>query len=204
MKKPQTRSPRPVATPPARRSFVSGWDEIVYLYHRLLYWFYGRSSPARARPFAKRLERLLRREAADHQTIKGEECWSLIHELKGKYPRAIAYRLSEIRLMKRILRAKDREERAGKAGLHYWPHNPSDLAERLAILAILYTHAGDPKRARASIKEARRLSEVHGFEFESQELFDDLIGPAKESAAIRKPSTMTPKKSRETRSRSLP
>ena len=189
MKTPPNSPLRRVAPPPARRSFVSGWDEIVYLYHRLLHWFYGRSSPARARPFARRLERLLRREAADHQAIKGEECWSLVHELKGNLPRAIEYRLSEIRLMKRLLAAKEREEKGRSGARHYWPHNHSDLAERLAILAILYSHSGDLRRARASIKAAKRLSEVHGFEFDSQELFDDLVIPEKIGSGTPKPPT---------------
>lgn len=138
--------------------------------------------PSRARPFAKRLERLLRREATSHETIKGEECWSLVHELKGNLRKAIEYRKSEIRLMKRLLAARSREEKAGAGGRHYWPDDYSDLADRLALLAMLYTRAGDTKSAVASIKAAARLAETHGFVLESQELFDDLVSPGKDDS----------------------
>lgn len=188
MKKPASDSSPRLASPPARRTFVSGWDEIVYLYHRIVHWFYGQGSPARARPFAKRLERLLRREAADHQAIMGEECWSLVYELKGNLRKAIEYRLSEIRLMKWLLAAKAREEKSGSVERHYWPVDHPALADRLAILAILYNQSGDAKHARASIKAAKRLAEVHGFDFASPALFDDLVGPAKGGAAARPPT----------------
>jgi hypothetical protein len=46
--------------PPGRRKFAGAWDEIGYLYDKLLYWLYERQLAAKARPYAKRLERLLR------------------------------------------------------------------------------------------------------------------------------------------------
>lgn len=35
--------------PPDRRKFADGRDEMEYLYHKLLYWFYGRQDRRRAR-----------------------------------------------------------------------------------------------------------------------------------------------------------
>ena len=90
--------------------------------------------------------------------------------------------------MRRLLAARSREEKAGEGGRHYWPDDYSDLADRLAILAMLYTNAGDTKSALASIKAAARLAETHGFVLESQELFDELVSPGKDDG---EPDTRT-------------
>src|SRR5437660_8911079 len=78
------------------------WDDIRALYDKFLYWYYEQENPKVARPFALRLERLLKKASPHHETILGEECWSLIYELKGNYKKAIRYRENEIRLIERL------------------------------------------------------------------------------------------------------
>src|SRR4051794_29428862 len=88
--------------PPNRHKFKTDWDEIVYLYEKLLYWLYQRADPAKARPYVRRLEQLLPKADPGHDAILGEECWSLIYEAKGDLRRAIEYRENEIRLIRQL------------------------------------------------------------------------------------------------------
>src|SRR4051812_20364850 len=88
--------------PADRRKFANEWDEIGYLYDKLLYWLYQREDSRKARPYAKRLERLLPKAAPENDAIFGEECWSLVHETNGNLRKAIEHRENEIRLIRRL------------------------------------------------------------------------------------------------------
>src|SRR5438067_2514311 len=90
------------SNPPLRRKFAGAWDEIRYLYDKLLYWLYQREEAGKARPYAERLERLLAKADPDQQTILGAESRSLIHEVRGDYRNAIKHREREIRLIRRL------------------------------------------------------------------------------------------------------
>ncbi len=79
------------------------WREIDDAYHKLLYWYYDRQNLAKARPIARRLERLLSEVSSDQQTILREGAWSLVLECKSDLLGAIKRRENEIRLMKRLL-----------------------------------------------------------------------------------------------------
>src|SRR5438093_7196503 len=92
-------TPKP---PPTRRAFADPRDELDYLYHKLLYWFYERGDARKARPFAERLRRLLRVASPGNNAIFGEECRSLIDEVKGDRRSAIAHRENEIRLIRQL------------------------------------------------------------------------------------------------------
>ena len=70
--------------------------EIDDFYHKLLYWYYDRQNLAKARPIARRLERLLSEVSSDQQTILGEGAWSLVLECKGDLFGAIQRRENEI------------------------------------------------------------------------------------------------------------
>ena len=63
------------------------WREIDDVYHQLLYWYYDRENLQKARPIARRLERLL--SEVNSQTILGESAWALVLECKGDLPGAI-------------------------------------------------------------------------------------------------------------------
>src|SRR5260221_12694906 len=78
------------------------WDQIRILYENLLHWFYEQEDMDEARRQAAKLERLLKKLSPHHETILGEECWALIHELKGNYKQAIKFRENEIRLIQRL------------------------------------------------------------------------------------------------------
>ena len=116
------------------------WDEIRALYDKILYWFYEQEDAAEARVYARKLEPLLKKVSPHHETILGEECWSLVHELKGNYREAIRYRENEIRLIERL-----HELAAGKPNGHaiLKRYDHADLCDRLELLAILEKLEGD-------------------------------------------------------------
>src|ERR1043166_6342025 len=62
-------------SPPTRHKFAHEWDEIKYLYYKLIYWFYGRKDRRRPLQYGGRWEELLRAVSASHEAIRGEECW---------------------------------------------------------------------------------------------------------------------------------
>ena len=78
-----------VKSPPQRRRFANDWDEVAYLYDKLIYWLYQRENAGKARPFAIRLERLLPKVDPDHEAIRGAECRSLVDEAKGDLPKVL-------------------------------------------------------------------------------------------------------------------
>src|SRR5262249_50628769 len=89
--------------PPTRRRFATPWDEIQYLREKVLFWFYGtRSRPDRARPFARRLAKLLPAVDSKQESILGQECRSLICELNGDLAGAIRHREREITRIRRL------------------------------------------------------------------------------------------------------
>ncbi len=162
--------------PVNRRKFVSAWDEIMYLRSKLLHWFYGLTySRARARPFALRLEQLLRSARVGHGAIMAEECWSLVHEVKGDLRSAIKYRRSEIRLWKRFFSLPSFSPADAAIFGDY-----SDLADRLILLAMLYSAADNKKRAIQSLEEARVLAAEHDFPFEGDDLMRDMTSARSE------------------------
>ncbi|HEX7378938.1 MAG TPA: hypothetical protein VF278_17590 [Pirellulales bacterium] len=78
------------AKPPLkRRTFANDWEEIEYVYQKLLYWLYTRENSRRAMPYADRLAPLLIAADSNGDSILGQECWSLIHEAKGDLDKAI-------------------------------------------------------------------------------------------------------------------
>ena len=159
------------AKPPLkRRKFASGWDEIQYLYQKLLYWLYGREDAVKAAPYAERLARLLPVVDAAHDAIFGEECWSLIYETRSDISKAIEYRESEIRLMRRL---HDLCRDSANDSLALQDRGFCDLSDRLDLLAVLYHASGNRDRAIALLRESKRLCEEHGIEFDGDDLLDE-------------------------------
>lgn len=154
----------------SRRKFRGAWDEIDYLYMKILHWFYDQEDRRKALPYCARLQALLERTPDAHEAIFGEECWSLICEVRGDLTAAIAYREREIELMKRLLRI------AAKS-----PHRDyicrdrdySDLSDRLDLLAILYHDTGDLGKAIQVLKDSRQLCRRHGIRFDGADLLRD-------------------------------
>jgi DNA polymerase III delta prime subunit len=156
--------------PPDRRTFADAWDEVGYLYDKLLYWLYQRANRAKARPYARRLERLLPSADPGHDAIFGEECWSLVHEAKGDLPRAIESRENELRLIRRLYEVslgKPYEESALK-GYGY-----DDWSDRLDLLAILYHDSGALDKAITILQKSKKLCEAHGMEFDGEDLLQE-------------------------------
>jgi tetratricopeptide (TPR) repeat protein len=158
--------------PPTRHKFHSQWDEIVYLYDKLLYWLYQRNASQKARPYAERLEYLLSAADPKHEAILGEECWSLLNEAKGNFHAAIRYRINEIRLirkLRRVSRGKPFERFALNS------YGIEDLSDRLDLLAILYHDAGDLQKAIRTLQESKQICAENSINFDGGELLEDYL-----------------------------
>src|SRR5262249_47182643 len=136
--------------PPTRRKFASEWDEIDYLYHKLLYWLYERAQPAKALPFARRLEQVLDSAPGGEEAIRGEECRSLICEAKGDLRGAIKHRANETRSIRRLHKLARDGSSWDYVKRHY---GYDDLSDRLDLLAALYHDAGDLEQAIRALEE---------------------------------------------------
>src|SRR5262249_26052563 len=150
-------------SPPTRRKFKSEWDEITYLYHKILHWFYPLRDRSKALRFCKRLEVLLKKVASSHEAIFGEECWSLLYEVKGDLPKAITYRKSELKLIKKLWKISEKSPSRDYVLQRY---DYSDFSDRLELLAILYHDAGDLDRAIDVLEESKRFCEAHQIRFD--------------------------------------
>jgi hypothetical protein len=151
--------------PESRRKFRSEWDQIDYLYHKMLYWFYGPPhSVARAKPFARRLKPLLDAHAGTPEAILGESAWSLYHEVQGNLPLAIKHRENEIRLIRKLLRLCEAQK----------CYDVADLISRMELLALLYDQDGDTPQARRLLRKARALCAEHRLPFEGEDLLAEI------------------------------
>jgi hypothetical protein len=153
-----------------RRKFESDWDEIRYLYRKVLYWVYDQGDRRRAARFGNRLRRLLRRQVF-HNSIFAEECRSLIDEVNEKLDSAIQHRENEIRLIRKLWRS-------GK--LNPLPesvldkYKPADLSDRLDLLAILYDSAGRTDEAVGVLKESKALCKKYKIPFDGADMLAEL------------------------------
>jgi hypothetical protein len=159
-------------SPRTRRKFAGEWDEIDYLYHKLLHWLYEQGKPRKARPFAERLERLLAQATAGAESIRTEECRSLIGEAKGDLAKAVKHRENEIRLIRRLHELASRGPGAEYALRRY---GYDDLSDRLDLLATLYHDRGNLDRAINVLRDSRQLCKAHGLPFDGQDLLDEYL-----------------------------
>lgn len=143
-----------------RRKFDGDWDQVLYCYQKILFWFYSRRNRSKAGRFCQTLEPLLKRVAGKHEAIKGEECWSLLYEVRGELDKAIFHRRNEIRLIKRLQKIKPRMEDYG----------PNDLADRLILLGILCKDSNDIRQAIKAVMEAKRICTRNRIRFDSSDL----------------------------------
>ena len=152
--------------PSTKRKFASEWDEIDYLYHKILYWFYPVRDRAKALKFSKRLESLLKRFASRHEAIFGEECWSLVYEVKGDLDKAIEHREREIKLIQRLWAISKDPPAKEIVRARY---DASDLSDRYDLLAILYHERGDLDKAIQILIESKAICDEHGIRFDGKD-----------------------------------
>lgn len=158
--------------PPDRRRFATAWDEIGYLYDKLLYWLYQREDSARARAYATRLERLVSRADPRQEAIFGQECSSLVCEALGDHGKAIEHRENEIRLIRK-LHAVSRDIRSHESSLK--AYSWVDLSDRLDLLAILYHDSGALQKAIATLRESKQLCTSHGLRFDGDDILQEYL-----------------------------
>jgi hypothetical protein len=171
--------------PPTRRRFYHEWDAIDYYYHKVLYWFYQQHDRRRALKFCAPLERILQEAAADHEAILGEAAWSLLYEVKGDLSKAIHYRQSEIKLIRRLWEISRGAPDEDIALEHY---GPSDLSDRFDLLAILYHEAGDLDKALSVLQESKQLCDEHGVRFDGKDLLRDYLAEKKQLSSQTRPA----------------
>ena len=155
---------------------VRTWRKIDDIYHQLLHWSYDKQNLQRARPIAKRLERLLSEVTSDHQTILGEGAWSTVLECKGDLVGAIKHRENEIRLMKRLFQISSKAPDPKAILKHY---DFTDLSDRLDLLAILYHDAGNLEQAIKVLRQSKSFCENHGIPFDGKNLLQDYLAEQK-------------------------
>jgi tetratricopeptide (TPR) repeat protein len=161
-----------VKAPSQRRKFANEWDEVGYLYDKLLYWLYQRENAGKARSYAKRLEELLPKADAHHEAIFGEECWSLVYETKGNLLKAIQHRENEIRLIRRL---REISGNATHERLALKDYGYDDLSDRLDLLATLYHDSGQLDRAIHTLQESKRLCEEHAIAFDGEDMLREYL-----------------------------
>jgi hypothetical protein len=161
-----------VKPPKVRRKFADQWDEIGYLYDKLLYWLYQRADAGKARLFAQRLELLLPKVTSEHQGIFGEECWSLLYEAKGDLPNAIKHRENEVRLIRRLheISRNSRHE-----DLVHKRYGPADLSDRLDLLAVLWHDSGHLDEALSLLNESKQVCKKHGIKFDGEDIYQEYL-----------------------------
>jgi tetratricopeptide (TPR) repeat protein len=166
----------PSECPPSRRKFHHEWDAVEYFYHKILYWFYQRQDRGSALRFCDQLEKRLQSTSSSHEAILGEAAWSLLWEVKGNLPKAIKYRESEIKLIKRLW-----EISLGTPGedIAFERYDASDLSDRLDLLATLYHDAGNLDKAISILRESERFCKAHRIRFDGQDLLRDYLAEKK-------------------------
>jgi len=157
--------------PPIRYKFANEWDELEYLYHKLLYWLYEREDARKARPYADRLKRLLPKADPNHQAIFGEECWSLVYETKGDLRKAIEHRKNEIRLIRRL---HEISRNAPYEDLILKDYGYDDLSDRLDLLAVLYQQSGHLDQAMDTLIESKQLCQERGIKFDGGDILKQI------------------------------
>ena len=182
------RSPARLTSEPntdnGRGTYAHAWEEIRDVYHKILDAYYEGRSRRRALRYVPRLQELLRLEAADHGAIFGEECWSLVSELRGDVSAAIKYRRNEIQLIRKLWKTlPGSPDIVRKAILE--DYGPADLADRYDLLAILYHDAGQLRKAIKTLWQSRELCELHGIKFDGKGLLRDFLAEYRSTRVAR-------------------
>jgi hypothetical protein len=164
-----------------RRKFAHDWDEITFLYHKVLSWLYARQDRPKALQFCDRLEKLLQKASPKHDAVFGEECWSLLSEARGKLAEAIKYREHEIALIKKLRRVSHKSSTRSFVLRGY---DIGDLSDRLDLLAILYHDTGDLEKALTVLRQSKALCTTHGIQFDGEELLHEYLSERKAFAEV--------------------
>jgi hypothetical protein len=156
--------------PPTKRRFRNAWDQIDYLYHKALFWFYERCDRRQAMRFARRLKRLVAKTDPQAETILGMSCRALIAELEGDLRKAIQCREREIEFIERFLR--DGIVPGVSTGY-------DDVSDSMDLLAIHYWDLGDLTKALEILDQSKRYCAEHGIPFDGQDIVDEVHGELK-------------------------
>jgi len=152
--------------PPTRRKFFHAWDEIDYLYNKILYWAYEVQSWRRAGDFSSRLKALLSLHDPNCRAILGASARTLIAEVEGDFSTAIKYRKREMGLIAKL-------RKIGGPGTQDF--GPEDISDRMDLLAGLHWDAGNLRKAQELLEESREYCEKNHVPFDGGEMLEELI-----------------------------
>jgi hypothetical protein len=150
--------------------------ELDKLYGKLVYWLYDRRNVRHARPFADRLEAVLKRYRQTPEAIFIEECRSLVCEAKGDLENAIKHRENEIRLIRRLHLIS---QNTPDAKYVFDQYDYTDLSDRLDLLAMLYHDGGDLNKAISTLLESKHYCQEHGIGFDGEDILREYLGGRK-------------------------
>ena len=168
--------------PPSRKKFENDWDELKYLYHKILYWFYNRGVRRKAYEFRDRFAQVTKKLALQHPDgILIEECWAILNELDGNLASAIDHREREIELILRLWNVSINTPAREHALFGY---GVDALCDRLELLSILYHDAGKLDRAIVHLVESQRLCQSAGIPFEGHDLLTDYLDEREPRLAV--------------------
>ena len=131
---------------PNRRVFSSRWDEIDYLYFKAGHWMFIRGQYGRARPFIRRLRRLVRGQGNNMSTLPAK---GLLADWDGDLRKELHYKKVEVGVLMRLL----------KLGTDFSGCGPSDVLDEMEILALLYE---DNRRRSDALKAADQCEAFAG------------------------------------------
>lgn len=173
MKKILPKTTRLAKAPPNKRRFDSSWDELWYLYYKMLYWDYRRQRPSRAKPFARRAHKLMARMKNVRASAFGQECLAIVSEVEGHWRVAVRHRKAQIRLIERIRHlAKTEHPLARKAILTKF--TPETFADAYNLLSIDLWCAGALPEALQVLTLSRKLCHAHRLRFDGADLVRDI------------------------------
>jgi hypothetical protein len=146
------------ATPmPNRRVFSSRWDEIDYLYFKAGHWMFMRRQYGRARPFIRRMRRLVRGQGNNMSTLPAK---GLLADWDGDIRKELHYKKVEVGFLWRLVKLRTEVPGCG----------PSDALDEMEILALLYEDNHRRKDALKMADQCEAFARKHKLAFRADRL----------------------------------
>ena len=145
---------------PNRRKFSAWWDEVDYLYFKAGHWIYEREMRGRARPFVKRLKRILAGRNVGSGPIMALEAQCLIADFQKDYKSEIHHKRQLVNVLRRLMRIHTDEPGYG----------PSGAVSEMEILATLLEEDGQRAKALNVVEECRSFAKQYGVKFHEARL----------------------------------
>jgi hypothetical protein len=155
-----------------RRRSSTAARRVEKLRDDLLESFYDRGLKRQSLLLAARLEKALKSSPDYLGSIRAEEIYALIAEVRGDIERAARFREAEVR---KILELHSLFVNTPSWEYVARQYDFSDVSDRLDLLAALYEKLGDSERAIATLLESKHYCESHGVPFDGQDVLAEFL-----------------------------